>query len=243
MKKLIIVTFLVASIVTAAEAQFEEKMKKENVVEGIVYQDGKELHGYIKNIYYVKADGLSYFAPWKFQEYVVFYPKDVFENTEKLKRKHFELLKAKDCDGYKIDTLIYESVKYAHLEGVGVAMPKKMFLRKVLDDKISLFLFFKSPPPAMTSYDGQANVLKEAAKPYNIYRVKIEGKLKQVADMNIKKELADCSFVTEKEAKGEYKASQGDQESSKLLKLMKDAGNREESRFKAIADYNTNCSN
>lgn len=244
MKKSITCLFFILSIPILCFSQIEDKMKKEGVVAGVIYKNGGEIQGYIKKIEMVYANDNWFPAPWKFQSEIKFIPKDVFEKNEKIKNKYFENYKPKDCDGYKYDTLTYESVKYANMSAVGVSLSmfsKKMFMRKSLDDKISLFHYFMSPPPVVSGPDGFEPHYIECAKIIHVYRIGKDGILKPVFNLNIEKELSDCPMVIEKQSKGEYKEISIEGKSSGLNKLVNNIGYREEVRFMAIEDYNNNC--
>ncbi len=242
MKRLIICSLLVLSISTLAFSQIEEKMKEEGVVVGTIFKNGGEIEGYIKKTGLAYEDNEWYPAPWQFQDGIKFIPKDVFENNEKIKGKFYEKYDAKDCDGFKYDTLIYESVKYADMSAVGMNMlPKRMFMRKVLDDKISIFHYFDTPPSVVVGSDKFAPFYIECAKVNLVYRVGKDGKLKLVNNLNIEKELSDCPMVVEKQSRGEYKELGEEGESSGLNKLVNNSLFREEVRMMAIEDYNKNC--
>jgi hypothetical protein len=220
--------------------QIEEKMKKEGVVKGVILKDGGKIEGFIKKLGSTYWESTYYDAPWEFQATIKFIPKDVFENNEKIKNKYFEKYEAKDCDGYIYDTLIFESVKYADMSAVGAGMiAKKMFMKRTLDDKISLFEFYQVPPSIVTG--DYVNILIENAKPSLVYRVGEKGKLKLVNDMNVKKELANCSYVIEKYERGEYKIVGKEGEGSGGNKLLNNTMFREQVRLMIIEDYNNNC--
>lgn len=240
MKHSIICLCLVLGIPFFCSGQTEDKMEKEGVVAGVIYKNGGEIQGYIRKTGMAHVIDKVYPAPWLFQSEIRFIPKDVFDNNEKIKNKFFETYEAKDCDGYKYDTLVFESVKYADMSAVGMNMlPKKMFMRKVLDDKISLFHYFKSPPAVISgSFE---SIYIDCAKPNLVYRVGKDGKLKQVNDLNINKELSDCPLVIEKQSKGEYEVVGSKGESSRLKKLVDNMVFREQVRLMAIEDYNNNC--
>jgi hypothetical protein len=243
MKKLLMSLILVSSISAISFGQIEKKMQEEGVVPGIIYKNGGEMQGYIKKMGSEYWESKSYPAPWEFQSEIKFIPKDVFEKNEKIKNKFYEGYGPKDCDGYKYDTLIYESVKYSDMSAVGMGMlPKKVFMKKVLDSKISLFQRFDNPPAVGVYQPGEyEKLLLECGKIHLVYRNGKNGKLKLVNDLNIEKELSDCPMVVEKQSKGEYKVVGSEEKSSGLNKLINNSAFREQVRLMAIEDYNKNC--
>lgn len=254
MKKILFSLMFLLCVTTISFAQLANKIRAENVVEGTVFIDGDTIDGYFKRtgeawvddysreVYdshgNLTSDSKKVVAPWQFQSKMHFIPKDLFEKHVKIKRKYFEKCSAKNCDGFRYDTLIYESVKYADMSAVGMNMiPKRMFLRRVKDGNISLFLHFDTPPPVMKTKEVE-KYYKECAIPHIVYRKGKRGKLKMVGALNIEKELADCEYVSEKYKKGEYgKAEAG----SGFKKLLNNALRGDRAKFKAIQDYNANC--
>ena len=89
MKRTLIFLFFVFGFFTLSHSQIEEKIKKENVVPGVIIQNGKEIAGYIKKIDNAYVDGEHYPAPWNFQQEIRFISKDDFEKIEKLKKKNY----------------------------------------------------------------------------------------------------------------------------------------------------------
>ncbi len=244
MKHLLISLILLFGASSVIFGQLEEKMKKEGVVKGTVIIKGKTIDGFIKRMGLTYHDNEWYPAPWDFQSKIKFCPAKTFEKTEKIKNKHFEKYDAKDIDGYTYDSLIYESVKYADMSAVGMDMlPKKMFMRRITEDKISLFHHFYKMPDVMV-YEGNEYVelLQENAIPNLVYRIGKKGKLKLVNNLNIEKELADCPSVVEKQQKGEYKVvGKEGEETSGLKKVLNNSVFRENVRLQAIQDFNENC--
>ncbi|MEZ4950880.1 MAG: hypothetical protein R2769_17530 [Saprospiraceae bacterium] len=239
MRKLLNV-FCLILISSGLFAQLEEKIKKENVVPGIVIKDGKEVKGFIKRMGNAYEDGKHYPAPWQFQTEIKFIPEDKFIELEKVKNKHFEEYKSNDIDAYVYDTLRFESVKYSDLSSVGVSMlARRMFMRKISDGKIALYHYHSNPPPVASG--GFAQYYIECGVPKWVYRKGDDEKLKAVEGMNISKELADCSLVVEKHERGEYKVLGKEGEGSKTNKFINNFYFTEKVRLLAIADYNQNC--
>lgn len=235
---------LVASFSLSAVGQIEEKMKKENVVTGVLIKNGKEIEGYIKKKTKVYTNEKWFDAPWTFQNGIKFIEKDVFENTEKIKNKNYVSYSPKDCDGYRYDndSLIFDAVKYADMSAVGTGMiPKLMFLRKVADGKISLYFHYATPPNVVTGGESIEQYYIECNEPKTVYRKGTDGKLKLVTHLNIEKELADCPSVVEKHKNGEYNLI--GEENTKFNRFLNNSsdGIRENLRFAVIEDYNTNC--
>lgn len=243
MKKILICLLVFFSASTLAYCQIEKKMQDEGVVLGVLYKNGGEVEGYIKKMGSIHFNGKNYAAPWEFQSKIKFIPKDVFEKNEKIKNKYFEEYEAKDCDGYKYDTLTFESVKYADMSAVGTNMlPKKMFMRKVSEDKISLYVYFNSPAAFGAYQPGEYEKhLEECAVINPVYRIGKNGKLKLVSNLNIEKELASCPMVVEKQSKGEYKVLGSEEKTSGLNKLVNNTMFRAQVRLMAIEDFNKNC--
>ncbi|PIB36469.1 hypothetical protein BFP72_14215 [Reichenbachiella sp. 5M10] len=242
MKKISTSLLLVLFVSVSAFCQIEEKIKKEGVVPGVIFDGEKEIEGYFKRTGTAYSDGKAFDAPWQFQDKMKFIEKDVFAKAEKIKNKLYESYEAKNCSGFRYDTLTYASVKYADMSAVGMDMlPKKMFMRVVSEDKISLFHYFDSPPSVVSGPEGFEPYYIDCAKPNLVYRVGEEGKLKLVNDMNITKELADCPMVVEKQEKGEYQVVESNEEASGGNKFLNNMMFKEQVRIMAIEDYNANC--
>ncbi|OFX95515.1 MAG: hypothetical protein A2X06_12720 [Bacteroidetes bacterium GWC2_40_22] len=223
---------------SGAYSQFEEKLKEEGVVAGSITRGGKEIQGYIKETGTAYTNGKFFPAPWQFQSDIKFIAKDIFEKPGKIKNKLFEKYGAKDIEGYRYDTLVFESVKYL---GVSDVIPKTMFVQSALEGKISLYYHFNSPPPAVSGPEGFEPVFIECSKPNLVYQKDNDGIVKLVKFLNIEKELADCPYVTEKQRKGEYQVVGKVDGSSFINKLIKNTVYREQVRLLAIEDYNNNC--
>ena len=226
-------------IASASNAQLEEKIKKHDVEIGEIYKDGKTIIGYIRSKSLIEYDGLYYPQPWQYQKSIKFIPKDVFEKTEKIKGKLYDKYNAKDIEGYKIDTLIYKSVKYADMTAVGTGMiAKKMFIKKISDGRISLFYHYGTPPPA-----GEMSYIKEETincqEPNLVYQIGENGKVKLVQHLNINKELADCEEVIK--AFGKKTDDNSAADNDKPSGIIKDVLLREDYRLSAIESYNKNC--
>ncbi len=236
-KFLVLSAFLFAHVVVWA--QLEEKIKSENVISGVIFLDGKEIPGYLKKMGKTEVFDKPFDAPWQFQSEVLFIGKDEFEKTEKIKNKMFQSYSAKEIEGYKYDTTYYESVKYSDMSAVGMNMiAKKVFMQKVLAAKISLFIYYNSPP-ALVDGSSYQQAYTEAAIPKMVYQVGKEGKLKLVNNLNINKELADCPAVIEKYAKGEYSSSNSALNNKN--KFLNNTLFREDVRLAVIQDYNNTC--
>lgn len=231
------------SISTLAFCQIEQKMKREGVVVGSIYKNGKEIPGYIKKMGATSHENKAFPAPWQFQSGIRFISKDDFEKNEKIKNKLYKSYKPKDCEGYKYDDEIYETVKFADMSAVGMNMlPKTMFMRKVIDNKISVFHYYNSLPAVGVYGPGEyEELLNECAEVKYVYRIGEKGKLKLVNGLNIEKELADCPMVVEKQSRGEYKVIGKEGKSSKVGKFLQNTIARDEVRLLAIDDYNNNC--
>ena len=217
----------------------ERRIYLEEVTPGAIIKDGKVIEGYIGTLHTTFVRGATMATPWKNQDEIRFIAKEMFETLKKVKNKNYTKYSAKDIEGYRYDTLVYESVKYADLSAVGFGMlGKMMFMRKVSNGNITLFHHFNTPPAMGTQeeYEDCAN------KPNLVYRKGTEGKLGLVNSLNIKKELADCPMVVDKHEKGQYNImNDGEQESSRAGKLLNNALFRDDVRLAAIEDYNNNC--
>jgi hypothetical protein len=241
-KKLLSLLLVLAVFSVSAFSQLEEKIKSENVVAGSIIKGGEEIPGYFKRTGLAYENGKEFPAPWEFQNEMKFITKDVFENTEKIKNKLFESYSAKDIDGFKYDTLIYVSLKYADMSAVGMGMiAKKMFLLKVMDGKITIYYHYGTPP-SIVGAEGFEPYYVECGKPNVVYQIGKEGKLKLVNSLNVEKELADCPYVVEKDKKGEYKVLGKEGEETKgLKKLANKTVFRDIIKLMIIEDYNENC--
>ena len=217
-----------------------EKMKKEHVVIGTIIKKGKTVDGYIKIKSDVSWNERTFPAAWTYQSDIHFIAKDDFDKLEKVKRKHFEKYQPKDIDGYTYEDLVYETVKYSDMSAVGMGMvPKKMFMRKVSEGSITLFHYFSSPPAIVSGPEGFAPYYEASSTPQIVYRKGEDGKLKLVNNLNIKKELAECTVVQDKHGKGIYNDTEI--EKSGLSKLVNNTLLREETRLLAIKDFNEHC--
>ena len=178
-----------------------------------------------------------------FQQSIRFIEKNAFETAEKIKNKDYTKYDAKDVQGYKYnnDSLIFESVKYADMSAVGTGMlPKMKFMRKVSEDKISIFHNYQVPPPV-----GEVSNLREIyienQTPDLVYRIGSDGKLKLVNSLNVEKELSSCPVVVTKYKNNEYKAVGTEESQSNANKFLNKAIFRDAVRLMVIADYNQQC--
>jgi hypothetical protein len=233
--------FALTIISISAYSQLQEKIKSEGVVAGSIIKDGKETQGYIKLVGRINDNGKWFSAPWQFQSSIKFITKDVFETTGKITNKLFKGYGPRNIEGYKCDTLVYESVTYADMSAISVSMvPQKMFMRKVKDGRITLFHYFDTPPAVVSGPQGYEPYYIDCAKAQIVYRKDKDGKLKLVSKLNIEKELADCPYVTEKQKKSEYTVV-GNEENTSEKKASNNTELKEQVRLMAIADYNMNC--
>jgi len=226
----------------AVYSQLTEKIEKEKVVPGYIIMDGKKIQGYIKETGKAYTHGKFYPAPWQFQSDIKFIPRDVFENTEKITNKLFEKYGPKEIEGYKYESMVYESVNYTQFSDIGLSdIPRMIFLRKINDEKITLYHLFDSPPHATSGPAGFEPLYLKCAVPDIVYLKEKGGNVKKVIFLNIEKELADCPVVTEKQKKGEYKVIGNEEKASGLNKLINNTMYREKICLMAIEDYNKNC--
>jgi len=255
MKKNVFLTVFLLSIFCLASAQeIEQKMKDQGVAKGVIYKDGKEIEGYIKQkgkVYgFTSAQYLP--APWDFQGDIKFIPKDEFENTAKIKGNMYKKYGPKDISGYTYEDTYFEAVKYADMTAVGLNMiPKWMFMKKVINGPISAYYYYDTPT-IIVSNDAEATY-KECAQEIVVYKKGKDGKLKAITGgikgVNIDKDLDDCPFVKAKLDNKEYDTNALDgsglenSKAGKLLsKLSKLSGDgAAASRIAAIEDYNANC--
>lgn len=229
-----------------SEAQQSEKMNYESVVAGAIIKDGKEIPGYIgmMGTTSVGTETTRYPAPWEFQSKIRFIEKQKFDQAEKIKNKDYEKLEPGDIDGYRYygrDTLIYESVKYADMSAVGMNMlAKKMFMRKVLDGKITLFHHFQTPL-MIGEVSSIRNDVIEYANPNVVYRQNADGKLKLLNSLNVKKELTDCPVVVAKYENNEYKVVGNEDNNSNSNNFLNKTLLRDGVRLLVVEDYNKTC--
>ncbi len=240
-RSLSVFLFSIISLTSVAQVDIAKRIEEENVVAGFIIKDGKEIPGYVRKMGTTPLPGSTdiYPAPWEFQKDIRFMEKNAFETAEKIKNKDFSKYEPDDLDGYKYDTLAFESVKYSDMSAVGTGMiARKMFMRKLKDGKISLFAHFSMPivvgevSEFKTSYE-------ECAQPNIVYRIGKDGKLKLVNSLNVKKELAACPVVVEKYEKGDYGIS-GENKTG-LAKLADKTILRDGVRLAVIDDYNVQC--
>ncbi|MDR0559776.1 MAG: hypothetical protein LBG92_06370 [Prevotellaceae bacterium] len=206
--------------------QIEDKMKNEGVVKGFIIKDGVETEGYIKAKGIIYSREQYYSAPWQFQDDIRFIPKDVFENTPKIKSKLYKKYAPKDIDAYRYEDMLFESVKYADMSSVNINMfSQRMFMRRIIDGKISVFYHYVSPPVVLVGEPIEPYYVS-CAKEQVVYRKDKDGKLKlmdTVSGINLDKELDNCQYIREKRENGGY------------------SGNQMEIRLSVIEDYNKNC--
>jgi hypothetical protein len=229
MKKVLFTTVVLFGICSMAHGQIEEKIQKEHVVQGaIVNKNGEEIAGYIKikEPVYGEVTKKPYPAPWSYQDNIRFISKDVFENTPEIKSKQYKKYSAKDISGYWYEGAYFEAVKYADMSAVGLNMfPKWMFLRRIVDGKISVFYHYDDPPTVLQGETFESYYDK-CAEGHAVYRKGRDGKLKLiegVAGLKISKDWEDCPPVKEKFDGDVY------------------SGSRLERCLQAIKDYNENC--
>jgi hypothetical protein len=229
MKKILFTTMVLFGFCSIAHSQIEEKMQKEGVVQGAIFnKNGEEIAGYIKvkkDVYGMETK-LHYPAPWSYQDDIQFISKDVFDNTPEIKKKLYKKYGPKDINGYRYEELYFEAVKYADMSAVGLNMfPKWMFLRRIIDGKISVFYYYDNPPSVLKGETFEPYYVK-CAQEQVVYRKSKDGKLKLiegVVRLNICKDWEDCPLVKEKYDGGAY------------------PGSRLEQCLQAIKDYNENC--
>jgi hypothetical protein len=248
--KLCVLTALLGVVICAnAQINLDLRIKKERVVKGIIVKDGKETEGYIKKVTETRSDdGVRYNAFDNFQDAITFIPKDIFENTEKLKANMFVKYKPEDIDGYIYiyengDVLVYESVKYSDTSGgLGLKMiPKKTFLRLESKGKMSIYVYFIAPPPVLSD----AKYHYEAAEVPNIvYRLATEtdASPKALEYLIVEKDLSDCPQVVEKYKNGEYNVVGKKGTESKFMKFVNKAAANDKMKEAALFDYNELCS-
>ena len=261
MKKNVFMTVVLLSIFCYANAQIEEKMEKEGVQKCTIFKDGQEIEGYMTKKGFESGAfiGQNAPAPWQFQGDIKFIPKDVFENTEKIKGNMYKKYSAKDISGYSYEGNYYEAVKYADMTGVSLSMfPKWMFMKRVIDGPISAFFYYDSPGPIVIGKDENdiKDIYRDCAQEMIVYRKGKDGKLKAITrgitgGVNIDKDLEDCPLVKAKLENKEYDVdvTEGSVlEGSKLGALANKLYKHSDegvgaSRLAAIKDYNTNCAN
>jgi len=247
MKKIILITLIIAAFYNSAKCQLDEKIRYEGVIVGSVIIKGKEIEGYIKRkgTTYSFVDEKRIPAPWEFQGDIKFIHKDVFENKDKIKNKDYNKYGAKDIDGYKYngDSLVFESLKYADMSAVGAAMlPKFKFMRVISKDKISLYHHHQTPPSIGESSE-MDRLAKEYAIPELVYKVGDSGKPRLVNNLNVEKELSDCPEVVQKHKDNKYGIGNEDEngEKSGISNFANKVLLRESVRLEVIQDYNATC--
>lgn len=242
MRKLFAVA-LALLVSSAAFSQLDEKIRQEGVVPATIIIKGKETEGYMKRMGTRYWDDIYYSTPWEFQGKVRFISKRDFDKKDKIKNKDYSKYTAKDISGYRYngDSLVYLSVKYADNSAVGTGMiPKTKFMRRISDNKISIFHHFQTPPSV-----GEVSALKEIylenKNPDVVYKKGKKGKLRLVNALNVGKELEDCPTVVEKYKNGEYKVAGSEEKQSKAAKLLNKTVFRDGVRMMVIEDYNNTC--
>lgn len=247
--KLVTLTVFFGFSLCAVNAQINitERIKKENVVRGIIIQDGKQKEGYIKKILETRVlEGKTYKALDNFQSSIYFIPKNEFETVEKLKNKMYAKYEPKSIDGYLYiyengDTLIYESLKYSDKSALGLQMlPKKIFLRLESKGKLSFYSYFNSLPPVMAGADFIRECYETAETPEMVIRRTGDtSSPNKIELINIEKELADCPIVVEKYKNGEYGIIGKKGSDSKFMKVINKLAVNDEMKYQALMEYNS----
>lgn len=149
----------------------------------------------------------------------------------------FQSYGPKEIQGYKYDSLIYKSLKFQDLSSL---IPEMLFLREAISGSISVFQYFATP--SSTNFDENMKPkYLDCNKPLFTYIKGDDIKTQGVIEMNIEKDLAECAYVTEKQARGEYKLIGQEGESSGFTKVFNNTVFRLEVHLQAIRDYNENC--
>lgn len=242
MKTLLFLSIFLFGISSSFLGQLAEKMEEHGVVPGAIINGEEEIQGYIKKTGLAYSKGEVYPGPWLFQSEIEFIPKDLFENSNRIKNRDFDKYRPKNCDGYIYESTVYETVKYADMSEVGInMMPKKMFMKKIIDDNISIFYHYKNPPNVIQNPEGFKPYYIECAKENVVYRNGEDGKLKLLNSMNVQKELEDCPLVVEKFNNGDYDVNVEGENSSGAKRAFNNVVFRDQVRILAIQDYNKNC--
>lgn len=215
---------LIASFAVAnAQIDLEERIRRENVVRGAIFKNGEVIEGYIRKMGTTVWQNDTFPAPWEFQGNIRFIPKDVFETSERIRANMFRRYRPRDIQGYRYEDMIFESVRYADMSAAGANMiPRQMFLRRIIYDRISVFHHFASPPTLVTGAFGEE--LVRAAQPFYVFRR--DGRLRLidgVGGINMNRDWEDCPYVQAKVDNDEY------------------TGSRLERRLQAIKDFNKHC--
>ena len=233
-----------------AQTDLIKKIQKENVVKGVIIQQGIETEGYIKKISENRSyEGKNYKAYDNFQSEISFIPKDLFENTEKLKGNMYTKYKPYHIDGYKYiyengDMLVYESVKYSDKSTISVrTIAQEKFLRLDSKGKLSIYTYYNAPPAVMSGSDYIRKRYEEAEEAQVTYRrADSKESPKMIEFVSIEKELADCPQVVEKYKRGDYGV--GEKVKSKFLKTLNKVSNNDQVKYAALMEYNSGiCDN
>lgn len=218
MKKVLL---LVIAAITSAScfAQYEAKMKDQNVIKGSVIVNGEKIDGYIKKVAEVDVNGDSYPAFFLLQSEFTFIDKVTFETVEKLKGKHKITYSPKDCDGFEYGDFVFETRKFCiDPTAMGTnAIPKKIFLHvQKKYDKVTFYNFYDN---VGNWVDGQLNrdkVSKDIASPGLVYYIEGADRAKWIYLLNAKKELPNCSAILEKVENKMYKYDRTAEDNYKL---------------------------
>ena len=228
------------ALVPAYAQSLAEKIKAENVVPGAIIKKGKRTEGYIKAVPLTEATD-DFFGPWQFQDDIRFIEADDFAKLKKVKNKHYEKYGPKDIDGYEYEDMLFESGKYADMSAVGANMiPRWRFLHKLSDGEIVTYHYYQKPPPVTVTNDVAAT-MSPFYVPQLLYKKGKKGKIRQVSDMNVKKELEDCPDVLARYENGDFGLVDKDGEKGLLQKMADKTVLREEIRLRVIEAYNEGC--
>lgn len=201
MRKSIAILIVLALSFTSLYAQRE---LKDNQYKGkIIMKNGKEKIGIIE----LKGNEIQ--SPWSKQEDVKFISEENFKK-EKIKRKDKEKFSPKDIQGFYAADRYFESAKYSDMSAVGASMiPKWYFMEKLVDGKIDIYRFYRSPGKVGIAV-GEEEIaemerFEEECRTQPDMLIKIDDdKIKNVLNVDIYDYIAECETVVAKYKNGDY---------------------------------------
>lgn len=84
--------------------------------------------------------------PWDFQKRITVVERTLFESGIKIKGKHKTTYKAKDLNGFKIGSQLYETQKYSDMSSLGMGSLSAYYFLEVLEKgKVTLYKYYQEP--------------------------------------------------------------------------------------------------
>ncbi len=159
--------------------------------------------------------------PWDFQKKITVVDRDVFDSGIKIKGKHKTTYKAKDLQGFKIGSQLYETQKYSDMSSLGMgSLPTNYFLEVVEKGKITLYKYYQEPYVEEGSAPVTQEELNQKFRLHPQVLIYKDGeKVKDVTSAKLEPYFGDNAKVMEKYNSGGYGNKAKDEERSGAGKL------------------------